>query len=102
MARFFVGQRVRVVRAFHPQNSGITGRIERIQRFSPGDPLPNGEFLSGEVCDCWVELDRARHDGRTSGASSFWRLEPILPEGHTQSIYSFQELMDKCREGVAA
>lgn len=101
MSKFFVGQRVRIVRATHPINNGITGRIELVQRFEPGDILPSGALLQFHAVDCWVRLDSARHDGAMVGGSAFWQLEPILPEGSAPSEFTFQQLMDSLQEVMA-
>ncbi|HIE0523782.1 TPA: hypothetical protein ACXJLS_000374 [Stenotrophomonas maltophilia] len=102
MSKFFVGQRVRVVRATHAANNGITGRISRIQNYKVGDRLPSGQFLGpGHNYDCWLILDAKRHDGQMAGCSAFWQIEPILPEGSAPSEYTFQQLMDNLQEVMA-
>lgn len=94
MAKFFVGQRVRIVRAKHPENNGLTGVISHIGPWGRMDRLPSGDRLLDRSADCYLRLDRPRHDGRTSGANDFDQLEPILPEGAAPSDFTFQQLME--------
>lgn len=78
MAKFFLGQRVRLVKARYPENQGLEGRIVAL---FPGEyPI-----------DCQLDFGRPvrGHGTHTS------KLEPILPSGHTASTESFQELMDR-------
>lgn len=92
MSKFFVGQRVRIVRTYnYPQMRGVEARIMGFYR------------------DAWD--GRKHYDGlelsvRTPHGAPYValpdELEPILPEGHRAGDYSFHELMDRCREGVAA
>lgn len=86
MSRFFVGQRVRIVGVFYPDNAYLIGR-EDVVRAVEG----NGFVLLTLV-------------GALSGTDRIQErfLEPILPEGHRAGDYSFRELMDRCREGVTA
>lgn len=101
MSRFFVGQRVVLVRGFdfvtRADNFGIMGRISAFAN------LPKGArtFSGTSPIDCDVEVV---WDGDSPGAraQNTLQLEPILPEGHAPSVYSFEELMDKCRSGVVA
>ena len=102
MSKFFVGQRVRIVRATRPVNNGITGRIAWIKNIRSGEICPNGLPLErGREIDCWIILDSRRHDGLKEGGNAFWQLEPILPEGSAPSVYTFQQLMDSLQEAVA-
>ena len=103
MAKFFVGQRVRLVRPKNPSNYGLTGRITIIRAYVMGDILPNGKHFIGESAECWLEFDQCRRDetGDSVGASLFERLEPILPEGAQPSEFSFTELMDNLGVVVA-
>lgn len=98
MAKFFVGQRVRIVRATHAANNGITGVITAIGRWRDGDVLPSGAILAfsefGYV-DCYLSLDRERHDGQKRGFNRFDQLEPILPEGAQPLGYSFEKMMSE-------
>lgn len=101
MAKWFIGQRVRVVRALHPENNGITGVITHFGPWGNHDILPNGNKLGG-VADCFLSLDSPRHDGSLVGASPFDSLEPILYDGAQPIAESFEEMMGKLREGVFA
>lgn len=78
MSRFFVGQRVRIVRLVETTEfEGVETRIFRSH--------PKG----------WWVLDGL-------GWCSEGNLEPILPSGHQPSEYTFQGLMNDLRSGVAA
>jgi len=94
VAHFFVGQRVRLVRAVHQENNGITGVITHIGPWRFGDKLPDGTFLGAHSADCFLRLDYPRHDGDTVGPNKFEHLEPILPEGAAPSEFTFSELME--------
>ena len=88
MAKFFVGQRVRIVRAefaFHliGTESVVLGVNESF--LSKHD----GIFRHG-----YVRLDMRDGDGARFFALPE-NLEPILPSGHTAGTESFQELMDR-------
>lgn len=88
MAKFFVGQMVKLVKAFDPKKVGKEGRILDIfcerQSTVAGWPV-------NCVCD-WTEPGYADHTDR---------LEPILPEGAQPSEFSFTELMDNLGVVVA-
>lgn len=89
MATFFVGQRVRVTRSdFHPELVGYEAQIIR------------EELLDSD--EIWVLSGARYEDFYVEKRNASACLEPILPEGHAPSTYSFQELMDKCRSWVAA
>lgn len=95
MSRFFVGQRVRLARPFYPRNFGIVGRVLEFSNFPAGTRFLDGRIFTD--CDCRVvwdgdDLPCAQHTSQ---------LEPILPEGHKPSEYSFEGLMDHLREVTA-
>lgn len=101
MSRFFVGQRVRIVRCGNPENNHLVGKEatvvgkREVTAYQLGYPLVGIEVRIdglGEI----RPYDGRRHAFRTS------HLEPILPEGHKASEYSLSELLDRCREGVSA
>lgn len=91
MSRFFVGQRVRIVRVIEAQEAlGREGRI--IGRI--------------HWHECWaVSVDGIGpyYDGARYGFDDD-QLEPILPSGHRAGDYSLSDLLDRCRagEGVPA
>jgi len=86
MAKFFVGQRVRIVRTgFHPELLGREARI--IEPFKECRSLAFGSW-SG-----WP-LDLKTSDGKDIVAHED-ALEPILPSGHTAGTECFQELMGR-------
>lgn len=87
MAKFFVGQRVRLVRACKPSNSGLTGRIREIH------PEVVGE--GGVAINCRCDWDDGTSDAWGHWGTHTSRLEPILPSGHRAGTESFQELMDR-------
>lgn len=88
MAKFFVGQRVRLVRARLKANNGIEGRIEALGLWTLGQLLPTGRILSGNVpsVDAVVQWDKAvsTANNRIEFVTpvNTYRLEPIQPEGH--------------------
>ncbi|QHJ82347.1 MAG: hypothetical protein [Caudoviricetes sp.] len=95
MVTWFVGLRVRIVRATHAANNGLTGVISHIGPYKYLDMLPNGQLLASEDADCFIKLDSPRHDGDMGGANSFWQLEPILPEGAQPLSCSFEQMMSE-------
>lgn len=87
MAKFFLGQRVRLARPDQEENRGVTGRISALGYFA------DFTFLRGQFCeegDCVVDWDKGGWSPQFTH-----QLEPILPSGHTASTESFQELMDR-------
>lgn len=99
MGTFFVGQRVRIVHSDHsPQVIGrearVIGSLEHVRN------IYRGEEWDGYPIAVDGIGSRNQHGNRFCFPSGY--LEPILPEGHTPSVYSYEELMDKCREGVVA
>lgn len=103
MAKFFVGQRVRLVGTTNANNFGAEGTVSYIGLWGYGDRLPCGYMYSvKEKSDLYVNWDSfidAGDDRYLRGPIQSYRVEPILPEGAAPSIYSYQELMDKLREG---
>lgn len=103
MAKFFVGQRVRLVSAVYPENNGAEGTITHMGSWGDGDTLPNGHRVRGPGhADVFVKWSRALNYTFSiagHGPCNSQRLEPILPEGAAPSIYSYQKLMDKLKEG---
>lgn len=99
MATFFVGQRVRKVLSPSYARKGVPvgseGVVVEVKLTKAGTKLKGGSRLV-EDNDLVVAYSGVEY----LEVSSY--VEPILPEGHTPSVYSFEELMDKCREGVAA
>ena len=99
MAKFFVGQMVRITWVKHQKNAhliGTQGRISEIRE----------NFLHGE---CGYGLDAApitcTYEESGFSAVIAWRssqLEPISPEGQEPAQFSFHELMDRLRSGVVA
>lgn len=98
MAKFFVGQRVRILRSFSwPELAGSEGCVVGL-----GDVITAGPWAGVQgitvAPDCWG-TSRAPHTSSLSGATHFCplpdQLEPILPSGHHAATESFQELMDR-------
>ena len=91
MAKFFVGQRVRVAWVHRAKNSHLVGSEARIIDIKYTDPIIHS-------------LDRAPFERDATCIYGFFaeQLEPILPEGHIPSVYSFGELLVKLREGLVA
>lgn len=87
MTKFFVGQRVRIVRA--PALPAFVGTETRITGLAFGEY----EYRGYE----WL----VRIEGDTYGACSH-NLEPILPSGHAPAEMDVHELLPFLKEGVAA
>lgn len=80
MAKFFVGQLVRLVKVFHPENQGREARI--VAFFDECE-----SSVEGWPVNCIV-------DGANKGTANHTdRLEPILPEGAQPLGYSFEQMM---------
>lgn len=90
MAKFFVGQRVKVKSVGHPSLQFLLGAEAVVNEIGCDWYSEHGEEVDG----VGVTID-----GRDDWAFFPYQLEPILPEGAAPSIYSYQELMDKLREG---
>lgn len=58
MSRFFVGQRVKLVRPVFSVNQGATGRITHLGSWNSGDKLPNDKYAV-EYLDVVVMWDNA-------------------------------------------
>lgn len=90
MPKFFVGQRVKVVDTFlieFAQFINTESRISESEEFDDGETGYGTEHcpitLDGDgYISCWVED----------------QLEPILPEGHKVSDFSYEELLDHLEE----
>ncbi len=95
MATFFVGQRVRIVEICDPRNASLMGMEARVTEVTE----KFGWTMMGlDIKPITRQFDK--NGGLIWYGFAAEQLEPILPEGHTPSIYSYEELMDKCREGV--
>lgn len=95
MAKFVAGMRVRKVFSPNPNSPvkvGSEGVVDRLEFRPKGSRFGKSGVLS-EDNDIFV-----RYGGKVYSEVSTY-IEPILPEGAAPSIYSYQELMDKLREG---
>lgn len=107
MAKFFVGQRVRILFSQGwPELAGQEGRIIRAVSHGQDDVGPTSEW--NVAPDCWG-THIAPVIGVNGGeyfAPNSEQLEPILPEGHKPCEESFKEELDneflKERETVKA
>lgn len=96
MAKFFVGQRVRInfpSSPFHGYEARVIGNL--VIRYFP---------TSGITKDCHdVELLDGTRTGKSGRQLAYapCDLEPILPDGHRACDYSMSELLDRCRKGIA-
>jgi hypothetical protein len=85
MAKFFVGQRVRVTRSdFYPEMIGIEARIIE-------EALVEGD-------DSWLLRAGGEPKWYVEKHNAPYCLEPILPEGAAPSDFTFQQLMDSLQE----
>lgn len=93
MSRFFVGQRVRVVRVedTDPPILGHEAVVTSIN-YCGGDPDP---LYGLDIAPFWE--DQIYWYGFASGD-----LEPILPSGHRPCEDQFKRDLDKMLEGLAA
>lgn len=96
MSRFFVGQRVKLVRPLQPKHLGFTGVVIALfaeqRTIEPTYPI-----------NCDIKWDyKIADDTHTQTHTS--RLEPIIPDGHRAGDFSLNELLDRCKlgEGVPA
>lgn len=100
MAKFFVGQRIKKVRGEY------VGGVARVCAEEPH------HFNAIAGCDITVIAEVGTNATSVMGyvvfvapgekadtRSADW--EPIIPDGHRASEFSFTELMDRCREGVS-
>lgn len=94
MAKFFVGQRVRVIRAtYYPQFIGAESVVREIDGYvrSRNSDKPVRGLVTLNI--------RSPDPKYAFLAYPPEDIEPIIPEGAAPSIYSYQKLMDKLREG---
>lgn len=97
MSKFFVGQRVRIVRADTAiECIGREGRVIGVPRVARNRKIGYWEGVPTEVDG----IGRIDHHGRTYVFKTDY-LEPILPEGSAPSEFTFQQLMDNL-QGVMA
>lgn len=91
MAKFFVGQRVRLVRSSKARlvPIGSEGVITSLKHYPKGSLCHDFSVLL-EDGDCTVKY--YAYGDRTSSTS---RLEPILPEGAQPLGYSFEQMMSE-------
>ncbi|HDS1550714.1 TPA: hypothetical protein QEK98_002969 [Stenotrophomonas maltophilia] len=100
MSKFFVGQRVRLVRSIDlvspAKNYGLEGRVIDFEEFPKGTLMRDMRPLK---LDCDVSV---LWDGECYPCSqNTLQLEPILPEGSAPSEFTFQQLMDNLQEVMA-
>lgn len=95
MARFFVGQRVRIVNVPSPRN-GCEARIIG-HRFSIHE-----HFREGYFWDCYVDGWGDRDVDGIRFAYADHHLEPILPEGHRAGDFTnVHDLLESLAKEVA-
>lgn len=94
MAKFFVGQRVKVVSSTKKENLGIEANIESFVFTAKGTKTRSGIPLSRD-CNCAIVIDSGlRYAANTD------QLEPILPEGNQPCGMSYEEMMQEFKEKV--
>jgi len=101
MARFFVGQRVRILwSGGWPELSGEEGRIVAVAQ--DGGLTGGSEWITAP--DCWgtAWAPHPSHDGGTRFAPNSSQLEPITPPHVAGSWEVIEQLLPNIREGVAA
>lgn len=80
--KWFIGQRVKLVRPCNPVNMGIEGNISLLLPYEVPEGTPCiGGFLS-QTANCAVVWDMHRAIGDMSGSAQHTdQLEPLLPDG---------------------
>lgn len=94
MVKFFVGCKVKKVRG--KRNLGKTGRILFID-----SNCIQGLNLEIAMDSPWIDNDDETRSILNLGWGKPEQWEPILPEGHKPSEYSYEQLMDSLKEKVA-
>lgn len=104
MARFFVGQRVRLVRPDRQANMGLTGVITHHGPWTFFEKLPDGSSLGSDRADCFLRLDQRNDHGLRDVPADYDQLEPILDQKHEACDEDFKRDLDRLltREGVSA
>lgn len=98
MAKFFVGQKVRLVRAQYEKNLGAEGVITHMGPWGEGELLPIGLTLVGGTTDVivnWTRPLKYTTGVLKHGPCLSINLEPILPEGAQPLGYSFEQMMSE-------
>lgn len=101
MAKFFVGQRVRLVVPQEPSPGsapiqvGDQGVVRSLSFYPKGSRTRGGSVT---VSDSDIQVEFLGGGFRSTHTS---RLEPILPEGSAPSEFTFQQLMDSLQEATA-
>lgn len=97
MAKFFVGQRVRIVKIHQPHNSHFFGKEGHVAEVLDS---PYGEMYGLDL----RPISRSIEDGGVLVTSGFApeQLVSIDPEGHQPCGESYEQLMDRLRAGVVA
>lgn len=100
MAKFFVGQRVRMARPVNPVNEGITGRIREI--------WTRPAMSRDGYVNCSVNWDNGGRDtserAQCGTATNTDQLEPILDQKHEACEEDFKHSLDELleRQGITA
>ncbi|WP_440984935.1 hypothetical protein ACQHIH_16115 [Xanthomonas sontii] len=97
MAKFFVGQRVRVVYVKRTENSHLVGQEGHVNEVLQ---CPWGIGYGLDV----RPITHAIVDGGVLATYAFDadQLAPVLPEGQQPCGESYEQLMDRLRSGVVA
>ncbi|OWR25636.1 hypothetical protein CEE55_22405 [Stenotrophomonas pavanii] len=104
MSRFFLGQRVRIVRVNKSTNLGRQGVITCMGSWEAGGTFAGHILDAGFHADVLVKWDSDVWYGNvvmSHGPAHTDNLEPILPEGSAPSEFTFQQLMDNLQEVMA-
>lgn len=95
MAKFFVGQRVRITKVERSENGHMVGREGHINKIMDLIPF----LIHGlDIAPIFRELGI---DGEHFIGWGTDQLEPILPEGSAPSDFTFQQLMDSLQGATA-
>lgn len=93
MARFYVGQRVRIIKC-EKYHQFLNAETHIVALHSEGRDKSGQQFFG-------IEIGIISPNNLNFVATPD-QLEPILTEGHQPAEYSYTELMDRLRSGVAA
>lgn len=98
MAKYKVGQRVRIIWVNLPDNKHLIGVESHITSVTENVPWSDTSRYYGTDEPGYKLAVKICNEGR-----GYWtadQLEPILPDGASPSEYSYEELLEQLKEGV--
>lgn len=97
MAKFFVGQLVRVARASKSRNVGKVVTIVEFRDIPKGTICTNGNIVSRN-CNCIITMPNTPG---VTGSCHTDQLEPIVDDGSIPCGMSYEEMMQEFKEKVS-